>query len=498
MSKERKYLWLIAGASLLIRALFAAFTELSNDESLYRIFALFPAMSYYAHPPMVAWLARLTTFGAEIIPEFFVRLSSVIIGTVNTLLVFKIAKRLTGSEKAGLAAVLIYTASVYATVFIGIALLPDGMLSLCWLLSLDLMLILARDPQLKESRKGSLLMLAMGLTIGIGLLSKYTAIYLGVTWVLYVILYDRTWFKKWSFWGAIVLCFALFSPVIIWNAGHSFTSIANQSSRLLSFKEILWWSPFRELGGNLAYQNPLNWIVFAFSIVFFLKNKERIERPVLRLLLLSSLPMILFFFIASFTQPTLPHWSAPAYFGLIILSALFLDQLKGGMKVAVWSCSVLAVLLILVGIEIKYEPFPIPRDTAAADIGRDDITLDMYGWKQGGKAFAEIYRKDVAEGVMRADSKILNDIWYEGAHLDNYFALPLGLKQITFDNLDYQDISEARGGIVPGDDLYFISSSRTYVTPYESYSGGGNVIQEPETIEINNLSHNEENKLTYS
>ncbi|MBQ7222571.1 MAG: glycosyltransferase family 39 protein [Bacteroidales bacterium] len=484
MSKEKKYLWLIVGASILLRGIFAACTELSNDEALYRILAIFPAMGYYAHPPMVALLARLTTLGASVAPEFFVRISSVIIGTVNTILVFKIATRLTGKEKTGLITTLLYTASVYATVFIGITLLPDSFLSLCWLCALDIMLTLARNPEIKNTGKGTVLMLTMGLAVGIGALSKYTAGYLAIAWFVYVLIYDRKWLGKWSLWGALLIAFAVFSPAIIWNLNHNFASIANQTNRLLSFEQILWWSPFREIGGNLAYQNPINWILIVVSIVFFLKNKERIERPVLRILLISSVPMILLFFLASFTQPTLPHWSAPAYFGLIILAALFLDQVKCGYKVAVWSCSVMAVLLILAGIEINHEPVPIPRDVNAADVGRDDITLDMYGWKQGGRAFAELYKKDVEEGVMRADSKVLNDVWFEGAHLDTYFALPLGLRQITFDNLDYQAISETRGGLTPGDDVYFISSSRTFVTPYESYSGGGNTIEEPETIEI--------------
>lgn len=484
MSKEKKYLFLIIVLSAALRTIFAAFTELSNDEALYRILALFPALSYHAHPPMVAWLARLTTLGASVAPEFLVRLSSIIIGTINTYIVYKIVHRVTTDEKCGVIAALLYTGSAYASIFIGITLLPDGMLSLCWLLALDIMLILIQRPNGQFTSKEDILMLCLGLVIGVGTLSKYTAGYLSVAWVLYILIYDRKWLTRWSLWSGGILAILIFSPVIIWNVNHDFISISSQTQRLLNFNEILWWSPWRELAGNFGYQNPINWIVFILAIIFFTKNKEKISRPIFRLLLITSLPMILLFFVASFTQPTLPHWSAPAYFSLIILAALYLKEVKFGYKIATVSASLLAILLIIAGIEIKYEPISIPREQLAEDIGKNDITLDMYGWKQGGEKFAEIYRNDIERGNMKPNANIVHDIWYEGAHLDNYFALPLGLTLLTYDGMDYEAISNIRGGIQPGSDAYFISSSRTYVTPYKTFGEKYSKIDTPEIINI--------------
>lgn len=69
----------------------AAGVELGNDEVYYRIFALFPDWSYFDHPPLVAWLVRLTTLGQSVVGEMWVRLGSIIIGTINTYLIFRIA-----------------------------------------------------------------------------------------------------------------------------------------------------------------------------------------------------------------------------------------------------------------------------------------------------------------------------------------------------------------------------------------------------------------------
>ena len=45
----------IVGLSV-AHALMAGVTGLTDDESYYRLWSLAPAMSYYDHPPMVAWM----------------------------------------------------------------------------------------------------------------------------------------------------------------------------------------------------------------------------------------------------------------------------------------------------------------------------------------------------------------------------------------------------------------------------------------------------------
>ena len=51
----RTLLGTIVGLTM-VHAVVAAVTGLSDDEAYYRLWALAPALSYYDHPPMVAWM----------------------------------------------------------------------------------------------------------------------------------------------------------------------------------------------------------------------------------------------------------------------------------------------------------------------------------------------------------------------------------------------------------------------------------------------------------
>jgi len=52
----KKYVFLLMGISLLLRALVAALTDLGNDEVYYWTYALYPDWSHFDHPPMVGWI----------------------------------------------------------------------------------------------------------------------------------------------------------------------------------------------------------------------------------------------------------------------------------------------------------------------------------------------------------------------------------------------------------------------------------------------------------
>src|SRR5215472_19087832 len=51
---------LIAGATL-VRLLFISATDIANGEAYYYVWSRFPSLSYYDHPPLVGWMAWLTT-----------------------------------------------------------------------------------------------------------------------------------------------------------------------------------------------------------------------------------------------------------------------------------------------------------------------------------------------------------------------------------------------------------------------------------------------------
>jgi 4-amino-4-deoxy-L-arabinose transferase-like glycosyltransferase len=130
--------WLII-ISALIRAALAAFLDLTNDEVNYWLYGVYPALSYFDHPPMVGYLIKLTTLNMMFDSELFLRLSSVVLGSINIWLIFLIG-RLIKDEVTGFYAALLYTGSIYFFVITGIFIQPDTPLVFFWILSIYFLL----------------------------------------------------------------------------------------------------------------------------------------------------------------------------------------------------------------------------------------------------------------------------------------------------------------------------------------------------------------------
>ena len=188
--------------------------------------------------------------------------------------------------------------------------------------------------------------------------------------------------------------------------------------------------------------------------------------------------MIFWFF--ALTRPTLPHWNAPAYNLLILLSASLLSsKQKGQDRRAAHPKSILAALAFLVltlGIgyaEIQTGFIPLDRHTEADRLGRDDFTMDLYGWRQLETRFAELRKQTVASGLMDEQDGIIADQWFPLANLDYYVARPLHLKVMGMGSLGnlhkYQWITEERGGFHPGESYWFLTDSRYLKYPNECF-----------------------------
>ena len=81
--KIQRYLVLLLVISAVIRSLLAASFVLGNDEVYYWTYALYPSLSYFDHPPMVAWLIRFFTLNLNLNHEVFVRLAAVVLQLGN-------------------------------------------------------------------------------------------------------------------------------------------------------------------------------------------------------------------------------------------------------------------------------------------------------------------------------------------------------------------------------------------------------------------------------
>ena len=446
-------IWLLVISSV-VRGLLAAWMEFGNDEVYYWTYALYPDWSHFDHPPMVGWVIQLFSLNLLFDSEFFIRLASVVFMTANTYIIFRIAKDLKDAY-AGLYAALLYTASIYAFVITGIFIMPDTPLMLFWLLAFwmgvkyfsglprsarnndtDTLSVIARRNDEAIHGKTALRQaqgpfLLFGLFSGLAMLSKYSGIFLWVGLILYLLIFNRKQFKNPYLYLSLLISALCCLPILLWNLKFDFISFSFHGARVggnkLNFSTL-----GTEIAGEFFYNNPVNFVLAIIAIIAVFKKRLNIEKSAQRLILCIALPLIATFLFFSFTRPTLPHWNAPAYVLLILLSAVYLrDKHSDSVqlpKSVVTALAVLVLTLVIGVAEIKTGFIPLDKHTEPEMLGRDDFTLDMYGWRQLEEKFADFREKKIAEGVMKTEDGIVANQWFPLANLDYYVARPLGMR----------------------------------------------------------------------
>ncbi len=488
-----RYLALLIIVSTLIRAFVAATMELGNDEVYYRLYALFPDWSHFDHPLMIGAFIQLFSFNLSFDSELFIRMSSVVFGAVNTWLIYLIGKSLL-NKITGFYAALLYTASLYAFVIMGIFILPDTPQGFFWLTSLLLMVKLSR---LTPTSSGQIkLFILLGISLGLGMLSKYTTIFLWFGWAAYIVLYDRKWLKSAGLYYAIFLSLICVLPILVWNIQNDFISFSFHSNRVEVTSYAIRLDYFiTELLGGLFYNNPVNYVIILLAAIAGFRGKLQIHKSSTYLLLWSALPLILLFLGFSLFRRTLPHWTAPAITGLIPMAAVYLYQIQKSInkrlipKPLIASLSLLALVLVLGVAQVNHGLLYTDSSDNPTKLGADDPSLDMFGYGQIEEAFAAIVSRDKAVGDISDSAVLIGDNWFPLANLDYYCATPLHMKSYGLGRLDrihkYAWINELQGGFTHGMDAYFITTSRDYTHPENHFKDYFETIEAADTIPIN-------------
>jgi hypothetical protein len=517
-----KILFLLLAVSAVIRGVLAAWMEFGNDEVYYWTYALYPDWSHFDHPPMVGWVIQLFSLNLLFDSEFFIRLSSIVFMTANTYILYRIAKDIKDAQ-AGLYAALLYTASIYAFVITGVFILPDTPLMLFWLLAFwmavryfpglprfarndsDALGVIARNEAIQTATLKKQYLLLFGLFAGLAMLSKYSGVFLWVGMGLYILIFNRKELKNPYLYLALIISAICCIPILYWNIQNGFVSFSFHGERVggrtLNFSTL-----GSELAGEFLYNNPVNFVLAIFAVIAAFKGKIKIEKNAQRLLLCTALSMIGLFWLFSLTKPTLPHWNAPAYVLLILLSAVYLRDRSAHSERLPHSVAVALVMLLLtlvVGVaEIKTAFIPLDKHTEPEQLGKDDFTLDMYGWRQLGEKFADFREKKIAEGVMSETDGIVANQWFPLANLDYYVARPLGMRVMGLgwpEQLHkYLWINKERGGFQLGESYWFLTDSRYLKDPKELYQWYFEEIELVGTIPIERCGKHAKNVFIYT
>jgi len=409
----RRALTLLIMVSALVRLIAASLLGLGNDEAYHFLYAIHPDLSYYDHPPMLAWveMAGLALAGTPFSPVAL-RSGFIILFAGSTWLMWRIAGRWYGPRAGFLAALALNLTGYYGLAASTFA-LPDGPLLFFWLLTID------RLSNALERPGRTWPWVWVGLAWGGAMLSKYHAIFLPAGTVLFLILHRpfRHWLTRPGPYLAIGLGLLAFSPVIFWNASNGWVSFLFQGGRAVGGFVPRPDYLATVLLAQAAYFFPWIWLPLVLLLMRGVRNWRLLESTLERLgLCLAIVPVLIFATVACF-RPVLPHW------GLIGLVSLFpllgdswgkyLDCRPGATRRDLVLATIFPVAIL--GLTV------IEHHTGCFQRGgelrwglfdaRTDPTGDLYGWDQVADRLEQL-------GVLDdPDTFLFTRTWYQSAQV---------------------------------------------------------------------------------
>jgi 4-amino-4-deoxy-L-arabinose transferase-like glycosyltransferase len=221
----------LIAAMTALRVIYAGAIDLRTDEAYYWTWSKESALSFLDHPPMIAWFIRIGTaiFGDT---NFGVRFAGIVAMAVTQLLLADIVRRVTRDFRVVVLALLMPEAALYygllmAKVSPDVAMIPFAV-AMLW--------ALVRLTESGDARWW----LAAGVFGGLALLSKFTAVMLAPAVAAFMLV--PRWRRRWMLspypWAAALIALVVFSPVLIWNAGHDWASFRFQSVRATAAHDV--------------------------------------------------------------------------------------------------------------------------------------------------------------------------------------------------------------------------------------------------------------------
>lgn len=373
----KKTLWWLVAALTLGRLFTAASFELALDEGYYWVWAQHPSLSYYDHPPMVAWLIALTTLLGD--SELAVRLGAALGSAAASLLIYRLGTELFNDPKAALWAVVLANCSL---IFSAGALIvsPDTPLIPFHLAAMLLFWRATRaDDQNAWGR-----WVAAGSAIGLAMLSKYTAVFFfpGALLFLLASAERRRWLFRPHPYVSALIAALFFSPVIFWNAAHNWASFAFQGRHGLERAEEIGLSRFLEFAGFQAALYSVG--IFVLLMAAFIAagrasfggNDGKGDREPRLYLFCMALPTLVFFTLNSLRATVEGNWPVLGFMPLLVLAGPLAAQWDGGGGKRLFlraSAVIGAAFVLFLHIQLIEPVIPHPQ--------RYEISRRVFGWK---------------------------------------------------------------------------------------------------------------------
>lgn len=304
----------LAGAAViaivLVRGIVLATAPLSFDEAYYWLWSKHLAAGYLDHPPLIAFLIRAGTmlFGDT---SAGVRALPWLLSAAATWAVWRTAMMLDGNSRTAAIAALMFSVMPMIAIESGVA-TPDAPQIAA---AAFMLLFLAKLRQTGDGRWW----IAVGVAAGFALLAKYTAFFLGAGILFWLVIAQkqRHWFASvWPYLGA-ALAFAMFAPVVVWNAQHGWISFAMQFGRTASGAFTLRYIG-EFLGGQLLLASPF---IAVLAVTGAATAFRRFQNADLLLPACFVVPAVAYFLVHSLHGRVQGNWPSFLYPALAVLAA---------------------------------------------------------------------------------------------------------------------------------------------------------------------------------
>lgn len=429
----------------LLHLLVAGRVPLSADEAHYALYGLHLDWSYFDHPPLVGWLQALVLPFSQ--SEFALRLWPIALGTATSLVIYIFARRLFPQQSPwlGFWSVVFYQSGLLFQA-LGLALVPETPLVLFTLLAL---LALLRALERAQRRDW----LLFGLCLGLAGLSKYTAVTVALSAVLFVVLQKRLdVLRTPGPWLAVLVAALLISPVLCWNATHDWISFRYQLGHGFRPKDWAWSRVGISQAGQVFAYAPG---IYVFGLIALVAGfREWRERGV-QLSLLLVLPVLLLFVSGSGREETLPHWTALAWAGVAPLAVRWLMAHRSRRPVCAlvnFSAGYSLFLILAVHVVLLFPNLPFP--------GKKHPLAPLAGWPAAAERAASLRRELATE---QPGAVLMVPNWSFASRLAWYARpLPVQVADARFDQFDLWFGTPAPGaaGVMVVPDIALKSAQR--------------------------------------
>ncbi len=298
---------------LVFRVLYVVYypLDLTPEEAQYWDWSRRLDLSYYSKPPMVAYLNLLTReiFGVS---ELAVRIKPIVLSFFLSVLTYLFVKKIFGEKPALIASTL-----PQITVGLGInsvLMTTDAPFIFFWSLTLMVLFFAFEKNSVR-------LWLLSGLLGGLAFLSKYPAVFLLPSALLYGFLFKRSLLKDYRPYLSLIPALLMALPVLYWNYKHDFVSFKHVSTLASKSASLLNLGSFFEFFGGQA----LLLSVLPFLLLPYLWVKGLKEEKTAFFVLFSLLPFA-FFAVLSLFKRVEANWPGFAYFSAFVLVSLHLSK----------------------------------------------------------------------------------------------------------------------------------------------------------------------------